>query len=105
MADFVRVAGTDEIPVGTIKAFEINHVRFVVAHAPAGYFAVANECSHDGAPIEDGRIRGDSLIMCARHGARFDLATGAVAHPPAIVPIDRYDVRVDGDDILVRIEE
>jgi 3-phenylpropionate/trans-cinnamate dioxygenase ferredoxin subunit len=40
-------------------------------------FAVANCCSHDDAPLADGHLD-DRQIVCARHGARFDLASGAV---------------------------
>lgn len=103
MAGFVRVAASDEIPIGKLKGFEIGRHRFVVAHTDGGYFAVADECTHDGAPISSGRVRGHE-IMCTRHGARFDLKTGAVTAPPAIVPIDILTVKVDGDDILVWLE-
>lgn len=103
MAAFVRVASTDEIPEGKLKAFEIGHQKFVVAHTADGFFAVVDECTHDSAPISSGRVRGTE-IMCTRHGARFDLKTGAVTAPPAIVPIDTLTVKVDGVDILVWLE-
>ena len=32
-------------------------------------------------------------IQCPRHGARFDVRTGAVLSMPAIVPIRTYPVR------------
>ncbi|MBI5267994.1 MAG: Rieske 2Fe-2S domain-containing protein [candidate division Zixibacteria bacterium] len=103
MGEFVRVATTNDIPVGGLKGFEIGHKRFVVAHTVEGFFAVADECTHDSAPISSGRVRG-SEIMCTRHGARFDLKTGAVTAPPAIVPIDTLTIKVDKDDILVWME-
>lgn len=103
MGQFVRVASVDDIPVGKLKAFEINFIRFVVAHTTEGFYAVADECTHDGEPIHTGRIRGEE-IMCTRHGARFDLHSGAVTHPPAIVPLDTYQVKVEGNDILVYLE-
>ena len=103
MGQFVRVAATDEIPEGGLKAFEIGHQKFVVVHTADGFFAVVDECTHDSAPISSGRVRG-AEIMCTRHGARFDLKTGAVTAPPAIVPIDTLTVKVDGVDILVWLE-
>jgi 3-phenylpropionate/trans-cinnamate dioxygenase ferredoxin subunit len=104
VAEFVKVAKTGDIPVGEMKAFEIGYNRFVVAHTEEGYFAVLNECTHDSAPISDGRIRGNE-IMCTRHGARFDLRTGAVTAPPAVAPIDTFEVKVQGDDIMVLLED
>ncbi len=103
MAGFVRVATVDDIPLGKLKGFEVGRHKFVLAHSQEGFFAVADECTHDGAPISSGRVRG-SEIMCTRHGARFDLKTGAVTAPPAVVPIDILTVKVDGADILVWLE-
>ena len=103
MGQYVRVASVDEVPEGAMKAVEASSERFVLVHAKDGFFAVADACSHDSGPIVDGRIRGNE-IMCTRHGARFDLRTGAVTAPPAIVPIDTYKVKVEGNDIFVYLE-
>lgn len=103
MGSFVRVASASDIPEGTLKAFEVGYTRFVVAHTAEGFYAIANECTHDGEPIHSGRIRGED-IMCTRHGARFSLHTGDVTAPPAIVPIETFQVRVEGNDILVYLE-
>ena len=103
MGKFVRVAAIDDIPEGKLKAFEIEHTTFVLAHTTEGFFAVANECTHDAEPISTGKIRGHEL-MCTRHGARFDLRTGEVTAPPAIVPIDTYEVKVEGSDVFVYLD-
>ena len=103
MAGFVKVATVDEIPEGSFKAFRMQHHRFIVAHITDGFFAVADECSHDAAPISQGELYGDDIV-CPRHGARFDLATGAVKSPPAVAPIDTYEVKIEGADILVRLD-
>lgn len=100
---FVRVASLGELPIGSITPFELRRTKFVLCRTAGSVFAVANECSHDSEPISNGRIRGNE-IMCTRHGAKFDLATGAVTHPPALVPIDTYEVRIENDDVLVNLE-
>lgn len=104
MSEFVRVASLKEIPQGTMKAFEIKHRRIVVANTEEGVFAVADECTHDSAPISDGRLRPGGEIMCTRHGARFKLATGEVTAPPALAPLETYEVKLQGDDILVKLD-
>jgi nitrite reductase/ring-hydroxylating ferredoxin subunit len=38
--------------------------------------AFANACPHEGNPLHEGEILGDTLT-CAYHGWRFDLGTGA----------------------------
>ena len=104
MSEFIRVCSLEELPIGTIKAVTVGFDRVVLARTESGVFALANECTHDGAPISDGKLRGSS-IMCTRHGARFDLTSGAVTAPPAIVPLDTFAVRIDGDDVFVQVKD
>jgi len=40
-------------------------------------------------------------IECPRHGARFDVTTGAGVRLPAVTPVPTYAVRIDGDVIYV----
>jgi 3-phenylpropionate/trans-cinnamate dioxygenase ferredoxin subunit len=103
MSQFVRVASISDIPIGTLKTFEVDYTRFVIAHTDSGFYAVIDECSHDSAPFAHGHIRGHE-IMCPRHGARFDLRTGAVTAPPALVPIETLKVKVEGEDIFVELD-
>lgn len=100
MSEYVKVATTDEIPVGRMKGFEIAEEKIVVAHTEKGFFALVDECTHDSAPISDGRIRNGELL-CKRHGARFDPETGDVLAPPALVPLDTLEIKIEGEDILV----
>lgn len=49
-------------------------------------------------------IRGaldECRIECPRHGAYFDVTTGAALTLPAIVPLRTYAVRLDGDSIFI----
>jgi 3-phenylpropionate/trans-cinnamate dioxygenase ferredoxin subunit len=39
--------------------------------------------------------------MCPRHGAFFDVTTGAALTPPAVMPVATYRVRIEGDDVCV----
>ena len=104
MGDFKRIAATHEIPLGEMKSFDLGLYNVVIVHTDDGYFAIRDECTHDSAPISDGELD-DGEVVCARHGARFDLATGAVKAPPALVPIDIFELKIDGEDILVRVDD
>ena len=103
MGAFVKVAKTSDIPEGSFKSFEVDFNRFVVAHTPEGFFAFVDECTHDGEPFGKGRLKGEQIV-CPRHGARFDVRSGDVAAPPAIVPLDTYELKIDGDDISVKLD-
>jgi nitrite reductase/ring-hydroxylating ferredoxin subunit len=61
--------------------------------------ALANSCPHEGNPLCEGEVLGDTLV-CAFHGWRFDLATGAClsGEEPARV----FPAELDGEEIVVR---
>ncbi|NOY88329.1 MAG: non-heme iron oxygenase ferredoxin subunit [FCB group bacterium] len=103
MGEYIKVTGVDDIPIGGIKAFELKHHRFVICHNDDGFFALADECTHDNAPISTGRLD-DNIIVCPRHGAKFDIRTGEVKAPPAIVPLDTYQLKIENNDIYVFID-
>jgi 3-phenylpropionate/trans-cinnamate dioxygenase ferredoxin subunit len=57
-------------------------------------------CTHDGGPLAEGVLEGE-VIECPRHGARFNVKTGAALCLPAVAPVATYAVRVQGDEIQV----
>lgn len=103
MAEFKKVCDVTELPPGSMKAVTVGHDQIVICRTDEGVYALVDECSHDSAPISTGHIDGTEIV-CPRHGARFELSTGDVKAPPAVVGIDRFEARIDGDDILVKID-
>jgi len=104
MGDFRRLTATHEIPLGEMRSFDLGFYNVVIVHTDDGFFALRDECTHDSALISDGELD-DGEVVCSRHGARFDPATGAVKGPPALVPIDTFELKIDGEDILVRVDD
>ena len=103
MGEFVKVATVDDIPVGEMKSVRARHARVVVCHLEDGFFAMADECSHDYVPISTGWVRGDNVI-CPRHGAEFDIRTGAAKSPPAVAGIDVFETKVEDGDVYVMVD-
>lgn len=64
--------------------------------------ALHDECSHGQVPLSEGEVDG-GYVECWMHGSRFDLATGVPAGPPATEPVAVYPVRINGNDIEVRL--
>ena len=67
-----------------------------------GLYALDNICTHAFARMCEGRLRGTRLI-CPLHGAGFDLRDGRPLGAPATKPLACHDVRVNGDDVEVRV--
>jgi 3-phenylpropionate/trans-cinnamate dioxygenase ferredoxin subunit len=102
MAEFV-VAKVSEIPVGQLKAVEVDGRRLLICHTETGFYVIDNTCTHDDGPLADGFLDGNA-IECPRHGARFDVTTGKVLCLPAAVGIRSYVVRVQGEDVQVEVD-
>jgi 3-phenylpropionate/trans-cinnamate dioxygenase ferredoxin component len=96
------VAKLHEIPSGTTKRVEVDGVGVLLCNVDGDIYAVEDVCTHDGGPLDQGQLEG-CRIMCPRHGAIFDVATGAALTLPAVVPLPTYDVRVEGDEIFVDV--
>ena len=97
---FVTVARVGEIPVGGRKVVRVDDQAIALFHLEDGYYALDDLCTHDGGPLAEGALE-DHVIECPRHGARFDVKTGAVLSLPATAPVPTYTVRVQGDEIQV----
>jgi len=100
---FMTVAKVGEIPEGGVKVVRVDDDPVAVFHAGGQYYALADLCTHDGGELSDGDLDGH-VIECARHGARFDIRTGAVLAMPATGAVPRHAVRVIGDQIQVACE-
>ena len=104
MADFVRVASVDEIPDPSSLLVEVGERLVAVIHAAGHFYALDDVCTHDGGPLSEGPVDPVELsIACPRHGAKFDLATGAALTMPATKPTVAHDVKVEGNVVLVRL--
>jgi len=100
---FVRVANKDDLSPGGVKVVEVGEEEIALCNVEGQVYAVANICTHDNSPLGAGHLIG-SEIECPRHGARFDVRTGEAKTLPAVVPLPSFEVKVQGDDIVVDVE-
>jgi metal-sulfur cluster biosynthetic enzyme/nitrite reductase/ring-hydroxylating ferredoxin subunit len=102
MADFVRVAATSEIPDPGKTLVEVDGEMIALFHADGQFYAIDDVCTHDGGPLADGELR-NHTIACPRHGAKFDIRTGAALTMPAVRPTRAHDVKVEDGGVWVRL--
>ncbi len=104
MSEFLTVARTDQVPEGTLKVFRVQGRRIAVSRVGGVFYAIDDLCTHDEGPLGDGALHGDE-VECPRHGARFSVRTGAATRMPAVTPVVCHGVRVDGDQLQIRLNE
>jgi 3-phenylpropionate/trans-cinnamate dioxygenase ferredoxin subunit len=103
VGEYVKVATLEQLPPGSLLGVEMpDGLKICLAHTlEGGIYAVIDRCSHRDFPLSNGSLHGGETIECAWHSARFDLKTGRALRLPAIKAVETFDVKVDGNDILV----
>ena len=98
--NFIKVAKDSEIPEGEARVYQTNGTRIALCKVGGQIFAIDDTCTHDDGPLGSGFLEGHE-IECPRHGARFDVRTGAVLKMPAAFPVRSYKTLVQNGDVLV----
>ena len=98
---FTQVATTDELPPGVMRKVVVDSTEVLLANLDGKYYAIANLCTHHGGPLDESTLRSPE-VECPWHGSRFDLRTGMVTHGPAVSSEPSYEVRIEGNKVLIR---
>lgn len=89
------LAKKSDIPVGGGKIFGAELV--VVTQPTAGTFvAFSAICSHQQCVLA--KVEG-GMINCGCHNSRFSLTDGSVKGGPATAPLERKQLKIEGNDI------
>jgi 3-phenylpropionate/trans-cinnamate dioxygenase ferredoxin component len=103
-AQFVRACGLSDLPETGVIQVVLGSDEIAIVRTEGEVFAIRDWCSHAAVPLSDGEVDGYT-IECWLHGSCFDLRTGKPTAMPATVPVPVYPVKIEGDDVLVSIEE
>lgn len=101
---FVRVARENEVPDPGRVLVEVDDQLVVLLKVGGEFFALDDVCTHDGGPLSDGKLE-DHTIACPRHGAKFDIRTGAALTMPATQATRSHEVKVENGEVFVRLRD
>ena len=99
---FIKIAEVNQVADGEVKKFIIKDKIIAVANVGGEFFVIDDTCSHAKCSLSRGRLSGKELA-CPCHGAKFDVKTGKALTLPATVPVASYEVKIEKDNIMVRI--
>ncbi len=104
---FSRACALEDLTDGKPEPVTVGDVELALVRSGDEVFAIRDECSHAAIPLSEGDVEavdGTCTIECWLHGSTFDLRTGKPTTLPAFEPVAVYPVQVDGDDLLVDVE-
>lgn len=95
------VIATAEAPVGEATRVAAFDIDVMLLRSDGRIFAVANRCTHQGAPLHRGivSVGSDPTVTCPAHGSVFSLSEGRVHRGPATQGVQAFEAR-DNDGMV-----
>jgi 3-phenylpropionate/trans-cinnamate dioxygenase ferredoxin component len=100
MSAFHEVARLEDIAPGELLRVEVGARLVCLANVGGVIYAVDDDCTHTGGPLDEGELNGH-MLTCPIHLAQFDVRNGQVLRGPAREPLDAYSVRIEDGRIFV----
>src|SRR5437773_10998042 len=102
LTTYTRVAAVSDLKDRSMMSVNAEGEAILLALIDGNYYAINNVCTQFFTYLTDGELYPDTCeVQCPLHDSRFHLETGEVSEPPADVPEEVYDVKIEGDDILI----
>lgn len=101
MAHFVKVANKSELTPGNAKKVEAGGAEIALFNVGGSFCAIEDMCPHRGGPLSEGALE-EGVVTCPWHGWQFNVADGTCLTTPDVSQ-KKYEVKVEGDDILIGI--
>jgi nitrite reductase (NADH) small subunit len=103
MSRWVRITNCDNIPLREGRAVTLGARTVAIFNLGDRFLATDNECPHEGGPLCDGIVAGDSVV-CPLHAWKVRLDTGAVERPTARPNcVQTYPTRVEDGIVLLEL--
>ncbi|MEU1881807.1 non-heme iron oxygenase ferredoxin subunit [Streptosporangium sp. NPDC020072] len=101
---FEKVCKITDIPDDGVIGVEVGETPVALVRRGAEVYALHDVCSHAEVKLSEGEVY-DGTLECWLHGSCFDLRSGKPTGPPASKPVPVYQVKIDGDDVLVSLSK
>lgn len=98
----IEVALLDELPPGTMRLVPAGSRTIGVYNCSGTLYAIEDRCSHDDGPLCEGEWEPElCMVVCPRHGSRFDLQSGIPMTLPAFEAVPTFPVLVRDGMVVV----
>jgi 3-phenylpropionate/trans-cinnamate dioxygenase ferredoxin subunit len=102
----VTLCALDDVASGSARRFDVGRHRIAVVRIDDAVYAIGDTCTHQNISLAEGDVDTEErTIECWKHGSEFSLETGEALTLPATRPEPVYDVRVDGGQIVVVLDD
>jgi NADPH-dependent 2,4-dienoyl-CoA reductase/sulfur reductase-like enzyme/nitrite reductase/ring-hydroxylating ferredoxin subunit len=99
-----KVAKVKDMQDGDMREVVVGETKVLLSRLQGKFYAIGGECTHYGGPLAEGALSGHRVV-CPWHQAVFNAMNGGLEEPPALDAEPCYQVRVEGDDVIVTVPE
>jgi NADPH-dependent 2,4-dienoyl-CoA reductase/sulfur reductase-like enzyme/nitrite reductase/ring-hydroxylating ferredoxin subunit len=99
-----KVAKVQDIQDGDMREVVVGEIKVLLTRLKGRFYAIGGECTHYGGPLAEGALHGHHVV-CPWHQAVFNVMNGDLEEPPALDAQPCFEVRVEADDVIVRVSE
>lgn len=78
--NWIRITEVENIPLREGRAVRFGSEEIAIFNLGQTFLAVSNRCPHQGGPLADGIVSGDSVV-CPLHAWKVCLSSGDVTRP------------------------
>ena len=103
MPHSVWLAPVEEVPLGSMKTFQVEGKSILIANVEGKVSAIGAVCNHEQWDLSEGSLEGEEVV-CAGHGAVWNLRTGEGKFPLPLPREPIYNVEISGGQIYVDLE-
>jgi len=101
----IEVCPLDELPPGRMRLVPVGAITVGIFNCGGSLYAIEDRCSHDDGPLAEGDWDPETcVVVCPRHGSRFDLETGIPMTLPAFTAVATFPVSVRDGLVVVEVE-
>jgi nitrite reductase (NADH) small subunit/3-phenylpropionate/trans-cinnamate dioxygenase ferredoxin subunit len=104
MSEFITVAKVGCIEEGQGTTVEAGDRMLALFLYQGEYRVIDDLCPHQGASLGAGHLDEEGAVTCPWHAWRFSTCDGTWCDNPRL-KVDTYEVRVEGDNIQVRLPD
>jgi len=104
MSEFIRIGKKRDFPTNRATGIVVEGKNVCVANHEGRLYAFDDRCTHAESLLSAGDLE-ECEIVCPLHGARFSIETGAALTLPAVRPVRTHDIKVEGEDVSLRLKE
>ncbi|XP_041457152.1 apoptosis-inducing factor 3-like isoform X2 [Lytechinus variegatus] len=94
------VCKVDDMKDGEMREVDVGKGKALLVKELGEFSAIGHKCTHYGAPLVKGALC-NGRVRCPWHGACFSTKTGDIEDFPGLDSVPKYEVRIDGDKVIV----